>query len=606
MSYNKSPHSFHIPVMGTGFTIDTPLAVAKYGISSVVSLVDDILIEEINKHLSEKYSEPYTVIDPKDEDARAKRITAYLNLVDKIVNKQFSALKASEFVPNSEITSYFSLLPNTELKQLYIKMLENKDLGEKTKMQQSLRDMIVPGSIDVNIMTKLDRLNYRADKTALPYEFCDAASALRGYANSTLSSSLVLSAGFNPNLYNYMASFPDFLPDKNGTLKKKICLKVSDFRSAFTQGKYLAKHGIWTSEFRIESPINCGGHAFANNGGLLGPILEEFKERREELTQTLRELFKKFHSGKDKTNSKIADYPICFSAQGGVGTNTEHEFLLSYYKLDSIGWGSPFLMVPEVTNVDENQLKKLINATSNDIFLSSSSPLGINLWNLRNSDSEEARIKRINQSTPGSHCVKGFGKLNYEFTEQPICRASMEYQKSKLAELEAANLPPEQTAYLKEEILNKSCICHDLGGGLTIKKGINTSATSAICPGPNIINFKKIMTLKEIIGHIYGFTSMLTNDSRPNLFIREIQLNIDFLSNEMKKSSLWPQPGEEKKLAEIKKNLISGILYYQKRAKDFFQEQEKKTLIILEKLKVELDKIAAAAGSKEESAFVNC
>ena len=35
-------HTFHIPVMGTGFTIDTPLKVARYGIASVVSLVDDL------------------------------------------------------------------------------------------------------------------------------------------------------------------------------------------------------------------------------------------------------------------------------------------------------------------------------------------------------------------------------------------------------------------------------------------------------------------------------------------------------------------------------------------------------------------------------------
>ena len=35
--------------MGTGFTIDTPLNVAKYGISSVVSLVDDLLIEKMRK-----------------------------------------------------------------------------------------------------------------------------------------------------------------------------------------------------------------------------------------------------------------------------------------------------------------------------------------------------------------------------------------------------------------------------------------------------------------------------------------------------------------------------------------------------------------------------
>jgi hypothetical protein len=30
-------HAFHIPVLGLGFSIDTPLKVARYGISSVIS-----------------------------------------------------------------------------------------------------------------------------------------------------------------------------------------------------------------------------------------------------------------------------------------------------------------------------------------------------------------------------------------------------------------------------------------------------------------------------------------------------------------------------------------------------------------------------------------
>ena len=49
MKYFNS-HTFHIPVMGIGFTIDTPIKVAHLGISSVISLVDDILIEKIRKH----------------------------------------------------------------------------------------------------------------------------------------------------------------------------------------------------------------------------------------------------------------------------------------------------------------------------------------------------------------------------------------------------------------------------------------------------------------------------------------------------------------------------------------------------------------------------
>ena len=71
----------------------------------------------------------------------------------------------------------------------------------------------------------------------------------------------------------------DFYPDENGHLRKRIILKVSDFRSALVQGKLLAKKGLWISEFRIESGLNCGGHAFPTEGLLLGPILEEFKTK---------------------------------------------------------------------------------------------------------------------------------------------------------------------------------------------------------------------------------------------------------------------------------------------------------------------------------------
>src|SRR5690606_10807648 len=100
-------------------------------------------------------------------------------------------------------------------------------------------------------------------------------------------SALVLSAGFNPSLYSYLASFDDFLPDENHQINKKIILKVSDFRSALIQSKFLAKKGLWVSEFRIEFGLNCGGHAFATEGYLLGPILEEFKNRRSELLESM-------------------------------------------------------------------------------------------------------------------------------------------------------------------------------------------------------------------------------------------------------------------------------------------------------------------------------
>src|SRR3990167_7728942 len=99
-----SPHTFHIPVMGTGFTIDTPLRVARYGISSVVSLVDDVLIEQMRKFHCQKEGEPYEEIKIADPDSRARRITAYLNLLDRLVKSQVHSLQAASFGSGSEIT----------------------------------------------------------------------------------------------------------------------------------------------------------------------------------------------------------------------------------------------------------------------------------------------------------------------------------------------------------------------------------------------------------------------------------------------------------------------------------------------------------------------
>jgi hypothetical protein len=71
-------HTFHIPVMGTGHSVDTPIRVAPYGISSVISLVDDLLLEKIRSHYCKEYKLPYEKIPRRIEDGRAKRTTAYL------------------------------------------------------------------------------------------------------------------------------------------------------------------------------------------------------------------------------------------------------------------------------------------------------------------------------------------------------------------------------------------------------------------------------------------------------------------------------------------------------------------------------------------------
>jgi hypothetical protein len=280
-------HSFHIPVMGLGFTVDSPIKIAKYGISSAVSIMDDHLLEDMRRIYSRKLNIPYLYIDEKEEDYRAKRIKAYLNLLHHTVQKQIQELKNQEFDLDFEINQYFELLPEAhELHQLY-KKLPFATGSERAEIEKTLKEAIIPGSIDVNIMTKVDKMNFDANGDELPREFSDALSALRGFAESDLNSAVVFSAGLNPALYSYVEQFPDFFPDEIGEIKKRIILKVSDYRSALIQGRFLAKKGIWISEFRIESGLNCGGHAFATDGFLVGPILEEFKTNRESLRETL-------------------------------------------------------------------------------------------------------------------------------------------------------------------------------------------------------------------------------------------------------------------------------------------------------------------------------
>jgi hypothetical protein len=57
--------------MGIGFTIDTPFKVAHLGINSVISLVDDILVEKMRKMYSDKYNLPFTDITEKQHDFRS-------------------------------------------------------------------------------------------------------------------------------------------------------------------------------------------------------------------------------------------------------------------------------------------------------------------------------------------------------------------------------------------------------------------------------------------------------------------------------------------------------------------------------------------------------
>ncbi|WP_306349981.1 hypothetical protein [Flavobacterium sp. '19STA2R22 D10 B1'] len=558
-------HSFHIPVLGLGYSIDSPLKVARYGITSVVSIVDDILIEEMRKFHCAQQNLPFEPFLPHIEDSRAKRITAYLNLMQDLVNQQFDQIQNQEFISPNDILKYFELLPDSSsYKQLYNQMLSTSNRGVKAYLQQKLRSLMKPGAIDVNIMAKVDKTNVDATGKALDDVYSDALAAFRGYAQSNLESSIILSAGMNPRLYSYIERFEDFFPSENGTIKKQIVLKVSDFRSALIQGKFLAKKGIWVSEFRIESGLNCGGHAFATDGYLLGPILEEFKTKKSDMISELYALYQRALIERDKTiPTSIPTMRI--SAQGGIGTTAEQNFLLNYYNLDITGWGSPFLLVPEATNVDEDTLKRLTTATADDFYISNASPLNVPFNHFRDSTVEEQRLERIAKGRPGNPCKKKFLVSNTEFGVTPLCTASREYQHLKIKQLGTENLSETEYKLAFDTITEKICLCDSLCSSVYIKNNTikpRQNKAVAICPGPNIVHFSKTYSLEEMVQHIYGKVHLFDTEKRSHLFINELQLYVDYFKKDLNNHLTTLNDRKKKHLNNFKAQLLNGIEYY--------------------------------------------
>ncbi|MFC2109529.1 hypothetical protein ACFLSU_03060, partial [Bacteroidota bacterium] len=530
MSIKTTAHTFHIPVMGLAFTVDSPIKVAQYGISSVVSIVDDVLIEKMNEFYSQKFKLPFQSFPTKELDSRARRITSYLNNMDIIVKNKFQEFKEALVEKKEVLNDYLEMLPDfSEIKTNLIHLIEEN--ASKDTLQKWIQENLTPGEIDVNIMTKLDGQNYHK-KELLGTEHNDAHAALRGFAKSNLSSSIVLSAGMNPRLYSYFEEFEDFYPNENDELKKKIILKVSDYRSATIQGQFFAKKGLWVSEYRIESGLNCGGHAFATEGLLLGPILNAFQTNKESLVESTYQTYAKALEAKGKhVPEKPLDVNI--TVQGGVGTSEEHQFLLDTYNVSSVGWGSPFLLVPEATTVDNDTLNVLAKAKEEDLYLSNISPLGVPFNSVKGVSNDTYKLWKLENDKIGSACPKKFLALNQDSNGKSICTASQKYQSAEIEKLKEEELSSEAYQSKFDKITEKSCLCIGLANAGLIEKNIDSKDTKAgvlVCPGPNIAYFDKEVSLKNMVQHIYGKTNVMDAKERPHMFVKELDMYVKYFN----------------------------------------------------------------------------
>ena len=247
--------------------------------------------------------------------------------------------------------------------------------------------------------------------------------------------------------------------------------------------------------------------------------------------------------------------------------------------MDFVGWGTPFLLVPEArmfvghfynnreaTTVDNTTLNSLLAAKENDLYLSNISPLGIPFHSLKGNTKDLEKEKLIAKGRPGSSCPKKFVALNKDFIESGICTASRQYQHLKIKELEEQNLDSEKHNYYLNKITEKSCTCVGLGTSALLTYGLDTKTEGkgvSVCPGPNMAYFDKTVTLNEMIDHIYGKKNVISRNDRPNMYIKELTIYTDYLRDLITENAMQPTDKQNKYILNFAANLKDGIQYYQ-------------------------------------------
>jgi hypothetical protein len=84
----------------------------------------------------------------------------------------------------------------------------------------------------------------------------------------------------------------------------------------------------------------------------------------------------------------------------------------------------------------------------------------------------------------------------------------------------------------------------------------------SICPGPNMAYFSKITSLADMIDHVYGRTDVMSHTDRPNMFVKELQIYLQYYQEQIKEHKRNPTEKRKKQLITFGNNLMEGIAYY--------------------------------------------
>ncbi len=167
--------------------------------------------------------------------------------------------------------------------------------------------------------------------------------------------------------------------------------------------------------------------------------------------------------------------------------------------------------------------------------------MGIPFNTVKGTTNELLREKRIHENKAGSSCPKKYLALSKQYDEKGICTASRKYQNIKLEELETEkeNLSEREYAKKQNAITEKSCLCIGLANASLLENNIKIKGEAqgvVVCPGPNIAYFDRQYSLSEMVQHIYGYKSVLNNVRRPNMFVKELSLYLNYFKKEVQEA----------------------------------------------------------------------
>jgi hypothetical protein len=241
--------------------------------------------------------------------------------------------------------------------------------------------------------------------------------------------------------------------------------------------------------------------------------------------------------------------------------------------------------------------------------LSHNSPLGVRFHYLKGTTAEHEKFHRIATGRPGSPCTEKFLVSNTEFTQQPVCTASREYQRKKIGQLMSLELSSSELDAEMKKVLAKECLCTGLSNAAVKKYALSPfnkkTAAVNVCPGPNIAYFSKIVSLREMVDHIYGRTNVILRDGRPHMFIKELTLYIDYWIELLNEATDEFDNKRKKYAQEFHKNLIDGITYYRNLSEKFSSDWSTIKVKFLEGLNQAEEQLEEAIGRFAQKLMAN-